>query len=125
MKRTELLRVVAIAPLAVVPVVVVSGLGSSNAGLLSDFGWGLFFSVVLALPLAYIGIVCVGLPTYLILHRFPVVSPWWLCVVGAAVPFAALFDAQRMREAIVGAACGTAVAAVAVILLRRGAERVA
>jgi hypothetical protein len=124
MNTRELLPAVAVSPWAVVPVVVISGLGSSDAGLLSDLGWGVFFSIAFALPVAYIGVVCVGLPAYLVLRRFRAASPLWLGLVGASIPFAVFFESRRPREGIIAAACGLAVALVAARLLPKSGKNV-
>lgn len=117
MKIRELLPALLISPWAVVPVVVVSGLGTSDAGISSDFGWGLFFSVIFAVPAAYLGVFLFGLPVFLILRKFNVASPLLLCIVGGATPLLALLDAGRSREVIVASVCGLAVAVGATQLL--------
>ena len=124
MNARELLPAVAVSPWAVVPVVVMSGLGSSDAGLLSDFGWGVFFSIVFALPVAYLGVVCVGLPTYFVLRRFRAAPTLWLCLIGTSVSFAVFFESRRPREGIIAAACGFAVALVAARLLPKSRNNV-
>jgi len=117
MKIRHLLPALLVSPWAAVPVVVVSGLGSSDSGLASDFASGLFFAILLALPAAYLGVACVGLPVYLLLRRLNCASPLLLCVIGAAAPFAVFFDPHRLREGLVAGACGIAVAAVTTMLL--------
>jgi len=119
----ELLPALLVSPWAVVPVVVVSGLGTSDAGISSDFGWGLFFSIIFAVPAAYLGIFLFGLPIYLFLRKLNVASPLLLCIVGGATPLLALLDAGRSREVIVASICGLAVAAAATQLLPKGEKR--
>ncbi len=76
-------RAVLLAPLASVPVVVLAGLGSSDAGLASDLGWGLFFGLVVGLPGAYVGMLLLGIPAYFALTRLGLVRLWTFSGAGA------------------------------------------
>lgn len=107
------------APWAVVPVVVVSGLGTSDAGVASDMVWGLFFAVIGAVPMAYIGLLCVGLPCYLLLRRFKLASPWLLCMLAFTASFVLFMDDVRWGEPLVAGLCGAATALAACLLLPR------
>ena len=124
MRTRDFLPAIVISPWAVVPVVVIAGLGTSDAGVLSDFFWGIFFSITFALPIAYIGVLCVGLPAYLLLRRYQAALPLWLCVIGASASFAVFFESRHPREGLIAAACGLAVALVATKLLPKAGENV-
>jgi hypothetical protein len=112
-------RTLLVAPLASVPVVVLVNLGSSDAGIISDFGWGLFFAIMFGLPLAYAGMALVGLPTYLLLRRLGLVRGWVFCIVGMAVPFSLFADTGNVRMPITAVLSGLAVALAGQLLLPR------
>ena len=114
-----LLPAILLAPWMVVPFVVISGLGTSDAGVVSDFGWGLFFAIIIAVPLAYVGVLCLGVPCYLLLRRFNLASSWLLCTVGFAVPFCLSIGDPRFDMTLLFGACGAAVALTAWLLLPR------
>lgn len=120
MRNRSVSFAVALAPWAVVPVVVISGLGTSDAGLSSDFGWGLFFALLFGLPCAYLGMIIIGLPTFLLLRiigreRSPI-----LHVVATFVPFALFFEAGLWRESVAAGISGLAISLVAQAILNRG-----
>ena len=111
-----------IAPWVVAPIEVLSVLGTSDAGLSSDFTWGLIFGIMAAVPVAYVGILCIGIPTYLVLRHFHFVRSWSLALVGFLVPFCALYSSSALRLSLLWGVCGAAVALVAWWLLPREAS---
>lgn len=107
-----------LAPLAVVPVIVLSGLGTSDAGVGEDFFWGVFVGVLFGAPAAFLGMVVIGLPSYFLLRRFGLLRLWTVCTIGFMVPLLLLlFDELRFAETLVVAVSGTAVAGTAYLLL--------
>jgi hypothetical protein len=111
-------RALLLAPLATIPVVVISGLGSSDAGLSSDFAWGLYFAVTIGLPFAYAGMALVGLPTFLVLRRFGYVHSWLFGLVGVGVPLALFAGEANPRMLATVGLSGFFVALVAFILAK-------
>jgi len=110
-------RAILLSPLASIPVVVMVNLGSSDAGVVSDLGWGLYFAVTLGLPVAYAGMVVVGLPTYLLLARFKLLNPWLLGFIGTAIPFVLFVSTNHTRVVISVCLSGAVIALVAFFLL--------
>lgn len=104
-----------LAPFASVPAVMLSGLGSSDAGIASDLIWGLFFDVLIGLPCAYLGIAIVGLPVYLLLRKFDFLRLWIVCAVGLIVPIAIMYDAP-LRLILGAMGSGLAVSVTAYLL---------
>jgi hypothetical protein len=116
-------RALLISPLATVPVVVLMGLRSSDAGVGSDFVVGLFFAVTVGLPFAYAGMVVVGVPTYLLLQRLGYVKAWVMCLVGAGVPLVLIAgEANSLMLATVGLS-GFVVSLVAFMLATRSRQQ--
>lgn len=109
-----------LAPFASVPALVVTGLGSSDAGMASDLGSGLVFGFLLGVPVSFIGIAVVGLPLYFLLQRFDSLRSWIACSIGALVPFLVLFDEAPLRTTVGGTITGLAVGAFAYALRPRG-----
>jgi len=72
------IRSLLLAPLASIPVTTLSALGTSDAGMASDFGWGLFFSVLIVAPVSYMGMFAIGLPLFFLLREFK-----WLLLLSA------------------------------------------
>jgi len=112
-------RALLLAPLATIPVVVVLGLGSSDAGVSSDFAVGLYFAVTIGLPFAYAGMALVGLPTYLILRRFDYVHAWLLALIGAGVPLALFAGEANPRMLATIGLSGYFVSLAAFVLAKR------
>ncbi len=104
-----------IAPLASVPVLVLTGLGTSEAGIISDLYVGLVLAVLMGLPLAYVFTALAGLPVYLLLRRFRLVRLWTMCPVGALVPLALFYDTS-LRFVCASAGSGIAIGAAAYFL---------
>jgi hypothetical protein len=80
-------RSILLAPLASIPAMTLAGIGTSSADIVPDVFFGLLFSIVLAVPLAWLGMVLVGLPLFILLRNVPL----WLMLpvagaVGALVP---------------------------------------
>lgn len=109
-------RSVFLAPLASVPVVTILGLGSSDAGIASDLGWGVFFGFLFAVPASFLALVLFGLPAYFLLRRFDCLSLWTVCAIGALVPFALLFEDLPWGTTLAAVASGIAVAAAAYVM---------
>jgi|SRR5471032_2397238 len=105
-----------LAPLASIPAVAISGLGSSDAGMASDVGVGLLFGVILGVPASFIGVMIVGLPAYFLLRKFESLRLWIACSIGALVPFLLFFKDAPMRTTLGGCAAGLAVGAMAYAL---------
>ena len=99
-----------IAPWAVVPVIVIGGLGSSDAGIASDIFWGLFFGVVAGVPAAYFGVLLIGVPGYILLRRFGIERGWSLCLVGFVFPLALSWSSVPTPMSLMLGVCGAAVA---------------
>lgn len=106
-----------LAPLASIPAVVLSGLGSSDAGIASDFYWGIFFAVIFAVPACYIGIVAVGLPVYALLRRFNLVRLWLFCAIGSLIPLLLFVGSAPLRTTLMAVSSGLAVSISAFFLL--------
>jgi hypothetical protein len=104
-----------VAPLASVPVLVLTGLGSSEAGILSDLYVGLVFGVFMGLPLAYLFMALVGLPLYLLLRRVHLLRLWTMCPLYALVPLALFYDSS-LRFVCATAGSGIAIGAAAYFL---------
>lgn len=109
-----------LAPLASVPAITLAGLGSSDAGIASDIGWGLFFGVVLGIPVSYLGMALVGLPAFLVLRRFNLLRLWILCPLGCVCALPLFYDAP-LRTTLMAVAVGAAVSISAYFLLPRTA----
>lgn len=102
-----------LSPLASIPAMAVSGLGSSDAGLISDLGVGILFGVTVGVPVSFAGIIIVGLPIYFLLRKFEALKLWIACSIGALVPFLILFNDAPLRMTLGGCSAGGAVAALA------------
>jgi hypothetical protein len=109
-------RALLCAPLASIPASVLSGLGSSDAGIASDFVYGFLFAITLALPVSYVGILLVGLPVFLVLRRINIVNLWILSTVGIAVPLLLFAGTAPLRTTLMAASSGLAVAVAAYLL---------
>jgi hypothetical protein len=108
-------RSLLLAPLASIPASTLAGLGSSDAGITSDFLGGLVLSVMLAVPASYLGIVLIGLPLFMALRRFSLILLPVACAVGVAVPYA-LFHEANYRTTLMAVAAGLAVSITAFLL---------
>jgi hypothetical protein len=115
-------RSLLLAPLVSIPAAALSALGSSDAGVASDFFWGLFFGVTLAVPACYLGIALVGLPVYLLLRQFNLLQPWILSAIGFLVPLALFAGAAPFRTTLMAVSSGLAVSIAAYLLLPRTAK---
>ncbi|MFZ4874081.1 hypothetical protein ACL9RI_03265 [Janthinobacterium sp. Mn2066] len=93
-----------------------SGLGTSDAGMLSDVFMGLLFGLLMGVPAAFFGIAIVGFPMYFLLLRFNVLRLWSACAVGGLVGFLIFFDSAPMRITLGGLLTGCAVGALAYVL---------
>lgn len=112
-------RSILIAPLASIPVMTIAGLGSSDAGMLSDLGIGLLFGVILGVPMSFFGIVMIGLPLYFLLQRFESLRWWIVCMAGALVPFLLFFNDAAIRTTLAAVVTGLSVGALAYALRPR------
>lgn len=106
-----------LAPLASVPASTIAGLGSSDAGVASDFVWGLFFGAILGVPVSYLGMLVVGVPAYLVLRRLGLVRLWILSAIGGLMPLLAFVGAAPFRTTLMAVAAGVAVSVSAYLLL--------
>jgi len=110
-----------LAPLASVPVITLAGLGTSDAGIASDVGWGLFFATAIGLPASYLGIALIGLPTFLVLRRFNLLRLWIFCPLGC-ICAAPVVHAAPLRVGLTAVAVGAAVSVCAYFLLPQRAR---
>jgi hypothetical protein len=108
-------RSLLLAPLASIPASTLAGLGSSDAGITSDFLWGLALSVMLAVPASYVGMVLIGLPLFIALRRFNLFLLPIACAVGVTVPYA-LFQGAPHRTTLMAVVAGLAVSIAAYLL---------
>ncbi|HEY8102009.1 MAG TPA: hypothetical protein VIF82_14795 [Burkholderiaceae bacterium] len=108
-----------LAPLASIPGAVLAGLGSSDAGIASDFLWGFFFAITLALPVSYLGMVIVGLPVYLLLRKFNFLRLWIFCIIGSIIPLAIFVNSAPFRTTLMAVSSGLAVSIAAYLLMPR------
>ena len=106
-----------LSPLASAPAAAIAGLGSSDAGVASDFFWGLFLGVILGVPAAYLGMLLIGLPAYWVLRKLGLVRVWTFSSVGALVPLVVFANSAPLRTTGMAIAAGIAVGAVAYYLL--------
>lgn len=106
-----------LAPLASAPAAAVAGLGSSDAGLLSDLDWGLFFGVILGVPASYVGMIVIGVPAYLALRKLRLLRLWIFSAIGALVPLLMFVGSAPLRTTLMAVAAGLAVGASAYLLL--------
>jgi hypothetical protein len=100
-----------------------AGLGSSDAGAASDFGWGLFFGLLLAVPASFVGMLLIGVPIFLILRPYKYKYALMLatCIAGFAIPFLMFFGDAPSRITLGAVASGVAVAVAAYFLRPRNA----
>ncbi|WP_147328161.1 MULTISPECIES: hypothetical protein [unclassified Duganella] len=110
-----------LAPFASVPALTIAGLGSSGAGLASDFGSGVFFGLLLAAPASFLGMLFIGIPTFLILRPYKYALMLATCALGFAVPFLMFFGDAPVRTTLGAVAAGVAVASAAYFLRPRNA----
>ncbi|MBC3874460.1 hypothetical protein [Undibacterium flavidum] len=106
-----------IAPLASIPMVVIAGIGSSDAGVASDLTWGVIFAITVGLPMAYLAIVIVGAPIYFILLKFGLLRPWLFCAFGALLPLILFGNSAPFRTSLMAVLAGAAVGITAYFLL--------
>ena len=110
-----------LAPFASVPALTLAGLGSSGAGTAYDFGWAVFFGLLLAVPTSFMGMLLIGVPIFLMLRHRERALMLATVVAGFAIPFF-IFFGSAPSSAIWGAvASGLAVAATAFLLRPRNA----
>ena len=110
-----------LAPFASVPVLTLAGLGSSDAGAASDFGWGIFFGLLLAVPASFVAMLLIGVPVFLILRPHKYALMLTPCAAGFAIPFLMFFGDAPSRTTLGAVASGVAVAAAAYFLQPRNA----
>ena len=110
-----------LAPLASIPAVTLSGLGSSDAGIASDFEWGVFFAIALAFPASFLAMLVIGLPLFILLRRYNVFSLPVVCAIGIAVPYI-LFNAAPFGTIVAAISAGFAVSVSAYFLRPRETE---
>jgi hypothetical protein len=108
-----------LAPFASVPPLTLAGLGSSDAGVGSDFGWGIFFALMLAAPISFLLMLLVGLPVFLILRPYKYMLLTATCALGFAVPFLMFFDDAPLRTTLGAVSSGVSVAIAAYLLRPR------
>lgn len=104
-----------LAPLASVPAVTLAGIGSSDAGIASDVGVGLLFSVLLAVPMSFAGLALVGLPLLILLRKHDSLLLGATCLAGCGVPYIMFLDAPT-RTALGAIAAGLSVGITAYLL---------
>ena len=110
-------RSVLFAPLASAPAAAVAGLGSSDGGIASDFVWGFFLGVVLGIPAAYLGMVFIGIPAFLVLRKLGLLRLWIFGALGALLPLLIFVGAAPLRTTLMAVAAGAGVGATAYLLL--------
>ena len=74
---------------------------------------GLFFGAVLAIPGSYLGMVVIGVPTYLVLSKLGLLRLWIFCTLGALMPLLVFLGAAPLRTTLMAVAAGAAVGASA------------
>ena len=104
-----------LAPLSSIPAVTLAGIGSSNAGIASDVGVGLLFSVLLAVPMSFAELVLVGLPLIILLRKHDSLLLVATCIAGCGVPYIMFLDAPT-RTALGAVAAGLTVGITAYLL---------
>jgi len=107
-----LIPAVVIAPWIVVPLVIVASMWSGDAGPVVNAAWLLVIAVISAVPLAYAGILFVGVPAFLLLRRFGLARSWAIVAVGGLAPVLASVGEQPYFQLLL-CACGAAVALTA------------
>ena len=108
---------VLLAPFASVPALTLAGLGSSGGGVGSEFAWGIFFALLLAVPISFFFVLMVGVPLFLIFRPYKYFLLVTTCALGFAVPFLMFFGDAPLRTTL-GAACSGVSVAIAAYLLR-------
>jgi hypothetical protein len=108
-----------LAPFASVPAFTLAGLGSSGAGTAYDFGWGIFFGLLLAVPSSFVGMLLIGVPVFMILRHHKYALMLATLVAGFAIPFFMFFGSAPSRTTLGAVASGLAVAATAFLLRPR------
>jgi hypothetical protein len=108
-----------LAPLASVPAMTLAGLGSSDAGVASDFGVGILFGFLLAVPASFGGLLLIGVPIFLILRPYKYALMLATYVAGFAIPFLMFFGDAPSRTTLMAVASGAAVAVAAYYLRPR------
>jgi hypothetical protein len=105
-----------LAPLSSIPAVTLAGIGSSDAGIASDVGIGLLFSVLLAVPMSFVGLALVGLPLLILLRKYDsLLLLLATCIAGCGVPYIMFLDAPT-RTALSAIAAGLTVGITAYLL---------
>lgn len=110
-----------LAPFASVPVVTLGFLGTSDAGVASDFFWGIFFGLLAAVPTSFVAMLLIGVPVFLILRPYKYALMLTTCAAGFAIPFLMFFGHAPSGTTLGAAASGLAVAAAAYFLRPRSA----
>jgi hypothetical protein len=110
-----------IGPFASVPALTLAGLGSSDAGVASDFGWGIVFSLLLAVPASFLAVLLIGVPLFLILRPYRYALLLATCGLGFAVPFSVFHGNAPFRTTLGAVVSGLAVAFAAYALRPRNA----
>ena len=98
-----------LAPFAAVPAVTLSGLGGSDAGIATDFSAGLIFGLVMGLPAAFVAMLVVGWPAYLILRYLNLLRLWIVASIGFLVPMIMFAADAPFRTSLAAVAAGVAV----------------
>jgi len=104
-----------LAPLSSIPAVTLAGIGSSDAGIASDVGIGLLFSVLLAVPMSFAGLALMGLPLLILLRKHDSLLLVVTCIAGCGVPYLMFLDAPT-RTALGAIAAGLTVSISAYLL---------
>jgi len=104
-----------LAPLASIPAATLAGLGSSDGGIAQDFLSGLVFSFLLAVPAAYLGMLIIGLPMFILLRKWNIFLLSVACATGAVVPYL-LFKNGPFSTILRAVAIGLAVSITAYFL---------
>lgn len=112
-----------LAPFASVPALTIAGLGSSDGGVGSDFGWGIFLALLFAAPISFLFMLLVGVPLFLILRPYKYVLLAVTCTLGFAVPFLMFFDDAPLRTTLGAVSSGVSVAIAAYLLRPRDEVR--
>jgi hypothetical protein len=115
------LEIAFLAPFASVPVFTLACLGTSDAGVGSDFFWGIFLSILLAVPTSFVGILLIGVPVFLILRPYKYALMLASCGAGFAIPFLMFLGDPNSGMKWGAGASGIAVGAVAYCLRPRNA----
>lgn len=110
-----------LAPFASVPVYTLACLGTSDAGVGSDLFWGIFLSLLLAVPTSSVAMLLIGVPVFLILRPYNYALMLVTCGAGFAIPFLMFWGDPNSGMKWGAGASGIAVGAAAYYLRPRNA----